>query len=466
MSNEWPSDSAQVPRNETGNVVDIAAVIDAKPVSRFQIGVMVLVGLSVVMEGFDVQAMGFVAPSIIQAWGVSRAAMGPVFAASLVGLLIGSLILGPVADRVGRRPVLIGATACLSLCMLATSFAMTLPQLLALRFVTGLVMGGIMGNAIALVSEYSPARRRATLVMWVSCGFTGGAVLGGVVSAVLIARAGWQAVFLFGGAIPLLVAAAMFVYLPESMHFLALRRRELDRVGLWLRRIAPELDIDARHHYRVPESQHRGMPIGALFTGSRARVTLLLWGINFMNLLNLFFLASWLPTIAIDAGYDVPHAAVVGTLLQIGGVIGTITLGPLIDRWGFFRVLVPCYLLAAVAIAAIGQTAHVSFELLITCVTISGFGIVGGQPANNTISASAYPTALRGTGVSWSLGIGRAGSIVGPWVAGNLMQLHWSSGALFLAAAIPALLSSAMLMVLSRNALFGAPPAAGEVKLT
>ena len=285
--------SSSTPTVKTSEIIDIAALIDSHPLSRFQKWVMVLVGFSVVMDGFDVQAMGFVAPSIIREWGVSRAAMGPVFGTSLIGMMLGSLILGPVADRIGRRPVLIGATLFLSICMFATSFASTLPQLLVLRFITGLGLGGIMGNAIALVSEYSPTRKRATLMMWVSCGFTGGAVLGGIASAALIPAAGWRSVFLFGGAVPLAIAIAMLAYLPESMQFLVLRQRGLARVSHWLGKIAPLVESAAPHRYLVREQAPAGMPVSALFASGRARVTLLLWAVNFMNLMNLFFLANW-----------------------------------------------------------------------------------------------------------------------------------------------------------------------------
>jgi AAHS family 4-hydroxybenzoate transporter-like MFS transporter len=457
--------SNSTPTDETSDVIDIAALIDSHPLGRFQIWVMVLVGLSVVMDGFDIQAMGFVAPSIIREWGVSRAAMGPVFGTSLIGMMLGSLILGPVADRIGRRPVLIGATLFLSVCMFATSFASTLPQLLAFRFITGVGLGGIMGNAIALVSEYSPTRKRATLMMWVSCGFTGGAVLGGLASAALIPAAGWRSVFLFGGAVPLAIAIAMLACLPESMQFLVLRQRRLARVSYWLSKITPLVESGAPHRYLVREKALTGRPVSALFASGRARVTLLLWAVNFMNLLNLFFLANWLPTIAADAGYSVSRASLIGTTLQVGGVIGTIAMGPLIDRWGFFRILAPGYLIAALAVAGIGQTSHVSFALMMAFVAVSGFGIVGAQPANNTLAATVYPTALRATGVGWSLGVGRAGSIVGPIVAGNLMELHWSSAHLFLAAAIPAVLSCVMIAALSRDRLFASSPVAGEVEI-
>ncbi|QBR04133.1 MFS transporter [Paraburkholderia pallida] len=436
--------------------VDIAAVIDARPVGRFQVVVMVLLALCVVIDGFDVQSMGFVAPALIREWHVSRVAMGPVFGASLVGMLPGSLLMGPLADRIGRRPVLIGCSLFLGVCMLVTALASSLSQLLVLRFVTGIGLGGIMGNAIALAGEYSPIRRRTTLMMWVSCGFTGGAVLGGVLSTMLIPLAGWRTVFIVGGAVPIVIALAMVVMLPESMQFMVASGRGRQRLAAILRRIAPELPVDAATHYVSHERPPAGSRVTALFADGRARLTLLQWGVNFMNMVNLFFLANWLPTIATDFGYNIADAALIGTMLQVGGVAGTLAMGPLIDRWGFFRVLGPCYLLAAAAIVSMASAASVSLVLLLTVVTISGFGIVGGQPANNSLSATLYPVTLRATGVGWSLGVGRAGSIVGPVVAGGLMQLHWNAQQLFTAAALPALLASFMLLLMSRDRLFRA----------
>ncbi|CAB3686261.1 3-hydroxybenzoate transporter MhbT [Paraburkholderia phenoliruptrix] len=433
------------------DVIDVAATIDAQPVGAFQKRLMVLIALCVVIDGFDVQSMGFVAPALISSWHVSRAAMGPVFGASLVGMLIGALTMGPLADRVGRRPVLLGCTAFVGAMMIATAFAASLAHLLALRFVTGCGLGGIMGNAVALVSEYSPARKRATLTMWVSCGFTLGAAFGGVVSALLIPLAGWRAVFALGGVVPLLIAAAMAAALPESMQFLIARGAQAERIGALLQRVAPAARVALHTRFVAPMRTHEGSSVAALFAEGRARVTLFAWGVNFMNLLNLFFLANWLPTIATDFGYGVADAAIIGTTLQVGGMIGTLAMGPLIDRWGFFRVLVPVYLIATVAILSISHVPAVSLAMLLAIVTASGFAIVGGQPANNALSAALYPVTLRATGVGWSLGIGRAGSIVGPIVAGALMQLHWSAQQLFCAAAIPALLSALMLYAMSRE---------------
>lgn len=191
------------------NTVDIAAVIDGNKLSRTQLWVLIMVGITVVMDGFDVQAMGYVAPAIIADWQVSKAEPGPVFGAGLPGMLVGSLTLSMPADKPGRRPVLIWATLFFAACVLATSYAGTIAHLQAIRFITGLGLGAIMPNAIALVGGFSPKRKRVTLMMLVSCGFTVGAVLGGLVSAWMIPHWGWRSVFIVGGIVPIVMATMM-----------------------------------------------------------------------------------------------------------------------------------------------------------------------------------------------------------------------------------------------------------------
>ena len=191
-------------------------MMDGRQIDRPAVGPLMLCALCVVMDGFDVQAMGYVAPAIMYDWCVSKASVGRVFGAGLFGMLVCSLTLSVFAVRVGLRQVLIGATLFFSLCMLATAWATSVSELLALRFITGLGLGAIMPNAMALAGEHSPARTRVTMMMRVSVGFTVGAVLGGLISSALIPRWGWQSVFYIGGVVPLVIAALMFRYLPES----------------------------------------------------------------------------------------------------------------------------------------------------------------------------------------------------------------------------------------------------------
>jgi AAHS family 4-hydroxybenzoate transporter-like MFS transporter len=427
--------------------VDISAVIDSNKVSFFQIWILVLVGLTVVIDGFDVQAMGYVAPAIIQAWGVDKATLGPVFGAGLFGMLVGSLVLSVLADKIGRRPVLIGASLFFAIIMISTAHVTTITQLIVMRFIAGLGLGAIMPNAMALAGEFSPKRNRVTLMMWVSCGFTVGAVLGGLLSSVMIPAWGWQSVFYLGGAIPLVLSMLMYFQVPESMQFLVVRGKNTDYVKDCLRKIAPSLQVDRNTRYVLLEAKG-GAPVVELFRGGRARGTVLLWIINFMNLLNLYFLANWLPTIAKSAGLSLTTAVLLGTMLQVGGVIGTVAMGPIIDRFGFYKVLVPVFLVAAVTIAMIGQPGT-SLALLFTVVTITGLCIIGGQPAVNALAATYYDTSERSTGIGWSLGIGRIGSIVGPVLGGELIRLKWSDSDIFLAVAVPAVISALMLILMA-----------------
>lgn len=217
--------------------------------------------------------------------------------------------------------------------------------------------------------------------MLVSCGFTVGAVLGGLVSASwMIPRWGWRSVFIVGGSVPIVMAVMMYLLVPESMQFQVLKGKKLDGVIQTLKSIDPTLKIDAHPRFTVPEAKQGGAPVMELFRGGRARATLFLWVVNFINLLNLYFLSSWLPTIATSAGLSTHTAVMVGTALQVGGVLGTLLMGPVIDRIGFFKVLVPCFLIAAGTITMIGQPG-VALALLFAVVVVTGFCIIGGQPA-------------------------------------------------------------------------------------
>lgn len=424
--------------------IDVVALIDRSRVGAFQIGMLLLCGLCLVMDGFDVQAMGYVAPALLAEWKLPQAVLGPVFGAGTLGMVFGSLVLSVMADRFGRRPALIGATLFFAACMLVTPQARTPGELMALRFVTGLGLGGVMANAMALAGEYSPLRIRVTVMMVISCGFTVGAVLGGLVSVALIESFGWRAVFYFGGAVPLVLGVLMVFYLPESLQLLVLRRKDPARVHRWLRRIDPSVPLTSDTELVVHEPAKGGAPFVELFREGRAGMTALLWVVNFMNLLNLYFLSNWLPTIVNGAGYSQSTAVLAGTALQVGGTVGTLAMGRVIDRVGFRRVLVPSFLLATLCIALIGQPG-VGIAMLFAAITVAGFCVVGGQPAVNALAASYYPTSLRATGVGWSLGIGRFGSIVGPVVGGALIGLQWPNSWLFAAAAVPALISGLMM---------------------
>jgi AAHS family 4-hydroxybenzoate transporter-like MFS transporter len=428
----------------TPREVNVADLVDEGKLGGFQLGAFALLGLCLVMDGFDVQAIGYVAPALVRDWGIPNARMGPVFGAGLFGLFVGSVAFSVLADRIGRRPVLLGATLGFAVFTLLTAWAASLPQLIAVRFLAGLGLGAMMPNATALVGEYSPRGRRVATMMIVTNGFMIGAVLGGFVSAWLIPAHGWRSVFVVGGVVPLALLVPMLVWVPESLQFLALRARPPEELARWVRRIAPAAPSGEGVSYVVREERRAGLPLRHLFGEGRALGTALLWVVNFTNVLNAFFVASWLPTVVRDAGHSTSTAVLVGTAVQVGGALGTVVLGFVLQRLGFVPVLTTCFAVAAVNLAVIA-TPSLPLPLLVAVAFIVGWGIFGGQPGLNALAATFYPTDLRSTGIGAALGVGRFGAILGPLIAGTLMARQWSHEELFRAAAVPGLVSAAVI---------------------
>ncbi|MGA2712071.1 MAG: MFS transporter [Bryobacteraceae bacterium] len=434
---------------ETTARVNINSLIDNSRLGAYQWGIFILCALCLIMDGFDLQAIGYVAPALVRDWKIPSASLGPVFSAALVGVLVGSLLFSMLADKIGRRPVLIAVSVYFSALTFFTARTNSVNELIAARFLAGIGLGGIMPNALALVGEYSPARLRVTVMMVVSNGFTAGAAIGGFVAAALIPAYGWRGVFYFGAAVPLAIAALMFFVLPESLQFMALRGSSPRKIALALRNIDPGAPSGEGVAYVVNEEKKRGVPITHLFEEGRALGTVLLWVINFMNLLNLYFLSNWLPTVVRDLGYSNSNAVLAGAMVQVGGTIGAFALGWFVYELGFVPVLTSCFLLGALSIAAIGQPS-LGIVLLFIVVFVAGWCVPGAQAGINALAAVYYPTDLRATGIGSGLGIGRIGAIVGPLVAGELLRRKWASRELFYAAAIPALISAIAMFSMRR----------------
>jgi MFS transporter, AAHS family, 4-hydroxybenzoate transporter len=421
--------------------INISEVIDAAPIGWFQTWSIILCGLVAVLEGFDTQAIAFVAPLIAQAWSLSPGALGPIFGAGLLGLMIGALAFGPIADRAGRRWVILLSTALFGMFSLLTILAHGSTSLFTYRLLTGIGLGGAMPNIIALTAEYSPRRLRATLVTIMFCGFPLGAVIGGLVCARLLSSFGWSSVFVLGGMLPLLLLPVLFLYLPESIQFLVARRSDGERVVSILRRIDASTAADDTAHFHVEEADLAGVPLRYLFADGRTLGTLLLWVIFFSNLLVLYFLINWLPTVLRRAGLPLEHAIVGTVLLNVGGIVGGIVLGRIVDKRGPFLVLALAYGAAAVVIAAIGVIAE-PVTFIMSAITAAGFFVTGSQFCMNALAAGFYPTAVRSTGIGWALGIGRIGAIIGPVFGGFILSLGWSTREVFIECAVPAIIAA------------------------
>jgi AAHS family 4-hydroxybenzoate transporter-like MFS transporter len=435
----------------TAGVVDVPELLDQQKISGYQIRVAALCAAVVFLDGFDTQVIGNLVPSIIAEWKVTRPAMAPVGVAGLVGLMVGALTLGPLADKIGRRAVIIGSTLVFGVMTLLTGLlAESVTGLMVLRFLTGLGLGGAMPNSIAMTAEYAPHRRQATMVMVMFCGFPIGASFAGFISAYLIPAFGWRAMLYLGGALPIALVPLLLAELPESIRHLVLQGNQTTRIVGILRRISPGLTFASGTRFAIAEEHCHGVPVGHLFRERRALPTVLLWVVFFMSLLNIFLINFWLPTLAHDAGIALTLANMATGLFQAGGVISTLLGGRAVDAFGAYRVLTPLYVLAGFSIGALGF-AVVSPPLMLIVATIAGFTLIGGQTGINALASTFYPTFIRSTGVGWALGIGRIGSIAGPGVGGILIALKWPTTAIFIIGGIAALCGAVALFAMGRT---------------
>jgi AAHS family 4-hydroxybenzoate transporter-like MFS transporter len=429
----------------TKTTTDIQAFINDNPFTKYQWMILVLCFITVAMDGFDTAIIGFIASDLVQEWGVQKSALGPVMSAALVGLAVGALTAGPMADRIGRKKVLILSIIVFGSFSLLTAAATSLNQLTLLRFLTGLGLGAAMPNAATLMSEYAPERRRALLVNLMFVGFPIGSSLGGFISAWLIPLYGWQSVLILGGVMPLILAVVLIFLLPESVRYLVAKNKSQAQVATILRRIAP---LPADPHFVLHETG--GMPdktaLGVIFSPRYALGTVMLCLTYFMGLLIFYLLTSWLPLLIRETGATLSQASIVTALFPLGGGIGVLVLGALMDKFNPNKVVAVGWLLTGVFVCLVGFSTS-SLVLMGVMVFIAGSIMNGAQSSMPALAAGFYPTQGRATGVAWMLGIGRFGGILGAFSGVFLMQAQLSFETIFMLLAIPALLSATALMV-------------------
>ncbi len=424
---------------DKNNTVDVQAFIDSQPVRAFQWRILLLCFLVTAIDGLDTAAIGFIAPALREHWQIGAAELGPVLGAALVGLMLGAFMAGPLADRFGRKRVLLGSVACFGIFSLAAAFAQDLHSLALLRLLTGLGLGGAMPNAITLTSEYCPQRRRSLMVTGMFCGFTLGSALGGVVAAHLLPLFGWRSVLALGGVLPLALLPVLLLALPESVRFLARRNANDARAKAILQRIG---DLPAGcQGLGIDEPEVAVSPVRQILAAPLRRGTLALWLAFFMSLLIIYGMTNWLPLLVKDTGLSLSQAALISALFQLGGTVGALCLGAAMDRFDPHRVLVLALLGGAGCLFAIGQC-HADYALLGLSVAGMGFCISGSQVGANALAAAFYPTASRATGVSWAHGVGRIGSVCGTFGGALLVNAGLSFEAMFSVLMLPAVVAA------------------------
>ena len=426
--------------------VNVQDFLDQHRFSPYQWLIFGLCFLIVLLDGFDTAAIGFIAPSLVQDWGVTRPAMAPVLSAALFGLAAGAIAAGPLSDRIGRRLVLALSVLLFGAACAWSAFAGNVTELAILRFVTGLGLGAAMPNAVTLMSEFCPSRKRAMLTNAMFCGFPLGAALGGFLAAWMIPLWGWRSVLLLGGLAPLLAGLLILLLLPESVRFLVARGASQDRVRAILRRVSPSAD--------AARSFVTGNPAPAGKTGggvklilSRAYLagTVMLWLTYFMGLVIFYALVNWMPLLLRDAGLSAQDATLVSALFPLGGV-GAVLSGWMMDRYNPNAVIAIGFALTAASVFAIGHSAH-ELALLITVVLVAGVVMNTAQSSLPVLAAAYYPTQGRATGVAWMMGVGRLGGIAGSFLVAELARLRFGIEGIFGVVALAGVVATLALLV-------------------
>jgi AAHS family 4-hydroxybenzoate transporter-like MFS transporter len=445
--------------------VDVADIIDAQKVSLYQCLICFMAWLTLFLDGVDNQSIAYVAPALSKDWGLARGALRDVFSMGVLGVAIGALIIGPLADRFGRKLVTVATVIYVGLfSFLVTQTAgftalvqpvfpgaTNLSVLSTLRFLTGLGLGAVVPLGVVIANEFAPKRRRAAMVTLMGCGYAMGSASGGVLSTYLIPAFGWPAQFYTACVLTLLMAGALAIWLPESIRLLTVQGRTEGVIKI-LRQINPALSFPSDTQFvlgqELREANANRFRPARLFLEDRTQSTILIWLCLFMNTLALNYLNNWLPTLTAEAGVREGDANLAASFLQFGGMLGVITLGFLADRFGFFRVLGTSFAFGGLFIGLIGW-GGADFYPLTTTIFLAGFCVIGTQITLAALAATLYPTDLRSTGVSWAHGVARVGSLLSVQLAGILLALHWPLQTMYLLVSIPMFLGTLWIILLA-----------------
>lgn len=428
---------------------DIEQLIDEQKLGRFNLNLLFWSFLAMFADGYEITAMAFAAPELVRDWDLETASMGPVFSASLFGILFGAPFLGYIGDKYGRKTAIISACLVCGGATLAMAFAQSINQLLMLRFVTGIGIGGLMPNTVSLTSELSPKRVRAMLIVLMFTGITLGGGAPSVIAAWLVPQFGWPVLFVLGGVFPLFIALCLCFTLPESVKYLALHPSKRETLRRVLGQVRPDLGLPEGAEFAMSRAVAGGSGgLTQIFSSGLQWITPLLWFCFGMTLMANYFLNSWMPILFEESGLEPGDAALASGLYHVGGTLGGVLISFLLDRFGV--VVIAIFLtLAGPVVAGIGIES-VSFGLLLALSLGSGIFVLGAQFGNNAAAGILYPTEIRAKAVGLAFSVGRFGSILGPLLGGMLIARNWPLEWLFAAAAAPLAAGAVAALMLSR----------------
>ncbi len=444
--------------------IDIAGVIDQQKFGPFHATVVGLSFLLMLADGYDNISIAYIAPLLLDEWGIAKSALGPLFSAGLLGGLFGPPAFGWLADRFGRKTAVIWGAFFFGVFTLAQAWADSLATMMALRFVAGIGIGGVLPITVALITELAPRRIRATMTLLGFVGVALGGAVGGVVASAFMGSHGWQVIFWTGGVAPMLVGAMALAFFPESPKFLALKPARRGELVAVLKRLAPNIAVAPDDRFVLGDEANRAdFSYRDMLAGRLALMTPLYWIANVVSLLVFFFVNQWTPVLLSASGIPPERAAMSTTLIMLGGLAGAVAVMRPIDRIGMLPVPI-LFALGIPAVAALGVPGLPEPALMALAV-VAGFCLVGFQFGIISTESQIYPTSIRSWAVGSQFAFGRVGSVIGPLVAGAMLARAMPVQTLFyLAAALLAvgLVVTARLTPLYRQRLAempqGGPP--------
>ena len=432
----------------TINAVNVNAIIDQAKFTPFHTNLVVWCLLLMLFDGYDLAINGVALPLLMQDWGLSAVQAGMLASTALAGMMFGAMFFGMLADRIGRKKVILICVVLFSGFTFAGGFASNPTEFAVLRFLAGLGIGGVMPNLVALTSEYAPQRLRSTLVTTMFSGYAVGGVMAAVLGAWLTPSFGWEIMFWIAG-IPLLLLPVLWKFLPESLTFLV-KAEKNQQAHEVLTHLAPNANFHPQSRLELSEVKIvEAATVGSLFKQGRAMSTLLFWLAFFMCLLTLYALGSWLPKLMMAAGYSLGSSLMFLLAMNIGAVVGTVAGGILADKFHLKPVIITLCLAGAVALSILGFKTPIAVTYLL--VAVAGASAIGSQILLYSYVAQYYPLTVRSTGIGWASAIGRSGAIVGPILIGALLGMELPHQFNFIAVGLPVVVVAIAITLIGRK---------------
>lgn len=432
-------------------------ILNPSRITPMQWVILILCMLASMIEGFDIVIIAYTAPAISQDWGVLSSELGVVFSAGVLGMTLGAMMLGGLADRYGRRIVVTGTLFVAGLATSAVVYTSNVTELVIMRVIAGMALGALVATLPALTGEFSPGRHRTLIIAVLIASANIGGFAGGLIVAELIASVGWKGIFFYTGLLTIAIAILVWLLVPESLAFV--RRKNTDNVLETVNRTLKYMGQQPVDRL-PPLSSHvqtEKASVAALLVPARRSTTLLLWIAFFLSFLAVYFVSSWMPPVLTAAGLSEKEAIQATTALPMGAIIGNVLIGWLAGRWGLNRLMAGAFALGALCMAALSFMHPIlptlPFIAIWGILCLTGITLLGSFGNMYNVAITVYPAHIRGTGMGWAAGLGRAGAVVSPTLAGLMMAAQLSMPAVFFLFAIPALLAAVCVAFISMREL-------------